>query len=623
MRKTFIQYLSIVMVGAMLVTIGSIFILRSYSSQNSMKETSLLKMEQIYQTILGNESEIQSLKQSTNEDYLTRAKAFAYIVNKNPEVIEDTKELEKIKEVLGVDQLHVIDSDGILKWGTNPEYYNFDFTSSEQTAEFLPGITNRNFEYAQEAQPNGSRGDFFQYAGVARIDKPGIIQVGLRPERLEKLMESNKLSKILSEISMSENLSLFAIDINTNTILTHSDSTYVGKTIDEVGFPSDYLKRFENGAFFKLNGIKKYYIVKQFDNIAAGIYETKSELYAGRNAQLILISIIVLIIFGVLLLFTDYLLKTKIISGVTNIIMSLKEITSGKLDTVVNIRSNPEFSSLSDGLNEMVKSIKSKMDETYLLMKSQNEIIDKVKKVSLDISSFSNNMLKMSDEITDASLSQSNSINELSSTIDDLSKKIDDNAKMAYKASSLALKAGEGLEDGNNKIEEMLEAMNNITDTSQKIETVVKSIEDISTQTNLLALNAALEAAKAGEFGKGFAVVANEVRGLADESFSAVKGTSDLVAETIKTIEKGTEIATSTASTINDVMGNAKQATSVIKEISAIFDNQLEYIKQVSQEISQIAVVVNQNSETAKRGSELSQQLEMQVHCLEDIISIN
>lgn len=106
-------------------------------------------------------------------------------------------ELQRILDQLDVDELHVTDGDGFIRWTTVPAYQGFDMASSEQSSAFLPMLTDKSYELAQEPQVNGTVGTLFQYVGVARYDEPGIVQIGMQPTRLQSVLERTSIDKAL------------------------------------------------------------------------------------------------------------------------------------------------------------------------------------------------------------------------------------------------------------------------------------------------------------------------------------------------------------------------------------------------------------------------------------------
>ena len=86
------------------------------------------------------------------------------------------------------------------------------------------------------------------------------------------------------------------------------------------------------------------------------------------------------------------------------------------------------------------------------------------------------------------------------------------NAANSKTVAEFTTTANRVLTEANQKLNQMLESMKDISTSSEKISKIIRVIDEIAFQTNILSFNAAVEAARAGEAGMGFAVVAEEVR---------------------------------------------------------------------------------------------------------------
>ncbi|VTR97646.1 chemotaxis protein : Methyl-accepting chemotaxis sensory transducer OS=Rhodothermus marinus (strain ATCC 43812 / DSM 4252 / R-10) GN=Rmar_2782 PE=4 SV=1: MCPsignal [Gemmata massiliana] len=249
------------------------------------------------------------------------------------------------------------------------------------------------------------------------------------------------------------------------------------------------------------------------------------------------------------------------------------------------------------------------------------EALEGVREVSEQLADASGQLSAASEEISTGAQEQASSLEETASTLEQITARVRQNSDSAQQARQLANNSKEVAEKGGQVVGSAVTAMSAINESSKRIADIITTIDEIAFQTNLLALNAAVEAARAGEQGRGFAVVASEVRNLAQRSATAAKEIKDLIEDSVKKVDVGTELVNRSGTTLGDIVTSVKRVTDLITEIAAAGKEQSTGIDQVSKAISQMDEVTQRNAAQTEEMSATAQTLTDQATQLRGLVA--
>ncbi|MBP0600300.1 MCP four helix bundle domain-containing protein [Herbaspirillum sp. LeCh32-8] len=217
---------------------------------------------------------------------------------------------------------------------------------------------------------------------------------------------------------------------------------------------------------------------------------------------------------------------------------------------------------------------------------------------------------------------QASSLEETASSMEELTSTVRQNADNARQANQLASSASSIASEGGQVVQQVVDTMGSINESSRKIVDIIGVIDGIAFQTNILALNAAVEAARAGEQGRGFAVVASEVRTLAQRSASAAKEIKQLIDDSVAKVDTGSKLVAQAGGTMDQVVSSVRQVTDIVSEISASSREQSDGIEQINQAVVQMDQVTQQNAALVEEAAAAAQSLQDQADSLQQIVSI-
>ena len=274
----------------------------------------------------------------------------------------------------------------------------------------------------------------------------------------------------------------------------------------------------------------------------------------------------------------------------------LEHLRRGNLTHHVKVSNVPDLALLAEAYNRTTED--------------WNALLGRVSTVTGSLQHIERNLTASSEELSNRSSSQASALSETAQALDQLNQTVRSAVQQAQSADSIA-KETRSKADGNTKlVEDMMEAMVLIQNSSGRISKIVSTIDSIAVQTNLLALNAAIEAARAGNAGRGFAVVATEVRQLALRSSESAREIGSLISESESHVSNGVSLVNRVGADLNGLFEGIDTLGTSVGRIAEGITTQSAALSQISEAVGHMEHMTQENAQMATETSSACKYLE-------------
>ena len=395
-------------------------------------------------------------------------------------------------------------------------------------------------------------------------------------------------------------------------------------------------------------------LLQQIADVAA--HNAQDMVKEGEYAQASAITVIMIIMtFSIVsAALLGIYISNSIRKPVKEIEDAAQQLANGQLDGVcVSYTSRDELGKMSDSIRDLISyqktiiedisdilgdmsegnfKVQSNVNEYYMghydrILVSMWGLRDKLSDTLWRISQSARQVANGSEQVSSGAQilaigaeEQADSIEKLAIAVNEISEQVRVTKENADKARNQTDRAGAQVSESNQQMQEMISAMNIISERSDEIYKIVKTIQDIAFETNLLALNASVEAARVGELGTGFAVIAREIRSLADKTAMASKNTTALIKESVAAVKNGEKVAHTAADSLLQVIECTKQVIFMVDRIASATENQHKSISNITAEVSQVSDVVQNNASISEGLAAASEELSTQTQMLDHMI---
>ena len=473
------------------------------------------------------------------------------------------------------DGLYIADENGTLITADDSSKKDSDPTSS---VWYKDGLTRVNMRFT-DAYTNED--------GDAVISASGILNDGSDTLKVISAdLSLDRISIIVNSFIEMDDAQAFLVNPKDGSILAHRDSSMISTRLSDSGdaFLKDVGAKVADGDYSltKIDGnMTAFSEISGTDWILVSYIPT-SIIYKDVNkvrTDMILVGLISVLILAVLIERVIHF-TIRPIKELTSIITSM---TDGDFTVEVKTKSNDEIGRMGRGVEKFVSTMRGMIASIY--------------SVSDKLHSQADNSNAVSDQMLDASTTQSQSMKELNSTVEQLSLSVNDIAQNATTLAMVVADTRKNSEEVDDKMKETVtisrqgksdmqrvdaamtdindsvlhlqEAIDKVGKASSEITNITNVIAGIADQTNLLSLNASIEAARAGEAGN----LIHEINDLVKDAVSQADGSAGNINESSRLVEDALKTFDAIFNNIDAVSGLVQQVIEKVEKVDDVASN--------------------------------------------------
>ncbi len=466
------------------------------------------------------------------------------------------------------------------------------------------------------------------------------------------------MTEVMSQYKIGRNGYILLLS-GSGTFIYHPQNDIIQKNIADIKISQNVVNAVLSSSDvflrYTVDGVAKYGSVSPAGDTG---YIVLSNMPLTEYYSMLIIMVIALIVIFAIGIILIALSIRKSAANLTKPIQELnhtaQQLAAGDLDVHLKIDSEDEIGELGESIGKTVARLKEYIvyiDETSEVLaqiadgklsihlkndyvgefqkvktallnisSSMNEVMEGINATSERVSIGASELASAAQLIAEGSEVQAASVEELAATTNTVADHVEESHRDAEASAKETDKVTAMIEQNQEKMTMMMDAMNEIRQTSQQVVGIIQTIEEIADQTNLLSLNASIEAARAGEAGKGFAVVADEIGKLALESSKAASSTRDLIEISMEEISKGNAIATDAMNSLKESVSAVDHVNEMIKKTAENSAVQASNMEQLRVGIDEIARAIQDNSAASQETSATSEELATRAELLNKMV---